>query len=312
MALAEQRVRHVRESVVIREQQHALAKGQKVGEKLAKLFGWADVPASRSDSLLSTPIAPLVAIGCMIDVCEGGSVSGAAPTGMDACSFKAELAAEFQSGNIHEALASTCKLPKEHERDEAGGRDPQTRLSAVEAMGSSIISDQRAACACCLDLRRKLQELQRRLQVAVTDRCLAEAELVSIRRATAPKDDFDTDGDRDIRGTRDTIATGVLRENDNGQPGQVLSSALAKNENDDHLRDELIRMEDANKALQAEDIVRPLVTERPCLGVGPRGSAVKSAEGSANQVNYTSSRCLYTVSVEKESNTRSARASTRT
>lgn len=174
LALAEQRTRHVKESITIREQRLALESGRHFAEKIAKLFGWADTPARPETSLP-------VSFASSVDACgKRNTLLNGAQGGGDAYSGYVENVSDVQIPNneqLHSmSLGSSLKVVG----DEDGGS--RKSLTVADAMATTIVANNKnTTCPRCLDL-------QRRLDIAVTDRTLAEAELVSLRRVIAPVD----------------------------------------------------------------------------------------------------------------------------
>lgn len=175
MALTEQRARHVKESVVIQEQRHALANGPHFSGKMAKLFGWAGTTQSASQSSLHRISSPALAHDesdsqRMVHD-DGVKSQGNGCNGHEDGIYVAGINNRQARGEDGVSLVAA---------DEPRNGESRRRLSS-EATANSTDADNLDRCARCLALRQELD-------TALTDRALAEAELVALRRTTAPAD----------------------------------------------------------------------------------------------------------------------------
>lgn len=195
--LVQQRVRHVKESVVIREQRYALARSdEKFSEKLAKLFGWASSTGCSESSLHLTPIHSPVGGGHRSrDDIRG---DGHAPiTGNGTCLHISRARVEDTAVNFtreKQTLISDNKPSCSVEpRDESGSAvDSEARETPAEVRTAvmAVHPAPSTACMSCLELHVKLQ-------AALTDRTLAETELMSIRRSFNSEDSSPRGGNTD-------------------------------------------------------------------------------------------------------------------
>lgn len=183
IALAEQRARHVRESLVLSEQRHALARGLDWGEKIAKLFGWTDSSQQRAQNLPTSPVSVGIADATTLD---GMSVPS---EGNDTCAhIHSRQDDDHTSENAvsHDTVNISTEDELQHAREKNihnGGLKLQMRDSQEAGTGiggaSNVSRNATDVCLQCVKLRQELE-------IAVTDRTLAEAELVTLRRVVAP------------------------------------------------------------------------------------------------------------------------------
>lgn len=282
IALAEQRARHVKESVVFREQRHALAiSNPAFSSKIAKLFGWTDVVGSptndsplfispelsRSGSPINSPITSPTAARRNED--EDRQEGGAT---------RADILPDTKR-EISDSLKTTKDL-----RDvtvlangphRSSTKDCQTQaLPPCETIDSAmpLIVDSNnnqetaiAACPRCMNLRRELE-------MALADRTLAEAELVSMRRTILlvdPAWEFESAGGATNQHAiyeRFSVEPGVGESEEYGAEKTAPLSPLGTTANDLDLRGELGRLE--NVVSVGEDSPSPDIFEKAEDGVG--------------------------------------------
>lgn len=200
MALAEQRARHVKESVIIREQRHTLwRKEPGFAGKMAKLLGWADADAS------PTSKSPL----CVSPVRSRSVSPIGSPTntrrkeGDDWMDDYAVTATHAENGMAGVVVGRTELFKRVELLDtptveifgDVASNDtrkesaaPSSPPSGIAGTAASLVTDsvnkeESASTAC-----PRCARLYRELETALTDRTLAEAELVSMRRAMSQVD----------------------------------------------------------------------------------------------------------------------------
>lgn len=188
LMLVHQRVRHVKESVVIREQRYALARSdEKFSEKLAKLFGWASSTGCSESPLHLTPIHSPVGDGHRSR--DGSRRDGyASMTDNGTCSQVLRVRVEDTSINVtHEKQTfmadnkPSCSIDPRDDSGSAVDLEARKIPTEVEAAVMAVHPAPRITCMSCLELHVKLQ-------AALTDRTLAETELMYLRKSHTSKD----------------------------------------------------------------------------------------------------------------------------
>lgn len=245
MALAEQRARHVKESIVIQEQRQALAVSDPAfSGKIAKLFGWMDAvggqtsnpslcvsPAlSRSASPISSP-STARRTGCEDRLDDGATLAILEGSREFSENDVADVVSGTTTGEMSNSL-KVADLPTVAALGDGPDRSSSkeyrklsspfggTAGSAVPLIIDPSNNQETAITACprCMQLRQELE-------TALTDRTLAEVELVSMRR------------------TISLIEPGVAESEDDGAEKTSPLSPSGTTDNDLDLRDELDRLE---------------------------------------------------------------------
>lgn len=285
MALTEQRARHVKESVVIQEQRHALANGPHFSGKMAKLFGWAGTTRSASQSSLHPISSPAIA--------RDGS-------GSQRMVHDDSVTSQGNGCSVHEDgiyMADTNNRQARGEdgvsliaADEPRNGESRRRLSS-EARANSTDADNIDRCARCV-------ELQQELDVAFTDRALAEAELVALRRTIAPADTSweleSGDGNRCTITTDENEDSG--KQDERAGRNLASSSPAATMNETKGLREELGRLE--RMVAQTNDGVHP---ESPHTQIRDREPPVLHGADSVGlpaRVSSTEKESLYKCAVQ--------------
>lgn len=279
MALAEQRARHVKESVVIREQRYTLAtKEPGFAGKIAQLFGWADAGgSSRSNSPLfvspvrSRSVSPI-----------GSPSNTRRREGSNWLDGGGPLATHPESG-VADVVVGRTELSKRLDLlesptvkvsgDEAGKGSSKesltlpTNISGTPGPAVSLITDSagkegRAPVAC-----PRCTQLHQELETALTDRTLAEAELVSMRKSISQVDaasEWESSGGAGIRhGTERARSSAIQAESDGGAAGETAPLPPSGiTDSDLGLRDELGRLEDRLASLGEDGIAPSNVDEK--------------------------------------------------
>ncbi|CAM9874190.1 unnamed protein product, partial [Scytosiphon promiscuus] len=271
MALAEQRARHVKESVVIREQRHALeTAGPASSTSIANLLGWADsadeqksgsphsVPPasvtpifSRSNSPISSPTnARQKREGNWLDNAASGAQFGGGTTvikGAADASVAGARHAESQQQSPSSSHGVVQEFDAKKVKDEAdnmsGGvtreQSVPSRIVFPDAPSSPDANGDEARagypCPRCIRLGHERD-------VAVTERSLAEVELVSIRRVLSQIDPTWKCKTEVI--SRSSVAPGdAASENEKvNETTPMLGEGGSRND-DIRLREEAIRLE---------------------------------------------------------------------
>lgn len=189
----------MKESVVIREQRHILARKEPgFNGKLAKLFGWTD--ASGSTSSISPLIVSPVRSRSVSPICSPTNTHR--KEGSDGLDDNAGREANADK-RVEDAVVGRAELSKrlglldtpnvEIFGDVAGkgsGKESQMRVSppyGVADPAAPLTTDyanKESVTAACL----QCTQLHQQLETALTDRTLAEAELVSMRRVMSRVD----------------------------------------------------------------------------------------------------------------------------
>lgn len=283
MALAEQRARHVKESVVIREQRHTLAlKEPGFAVKLAKLFGWTDAggsPTSKSpfsvSPIRSRSVSPI------------GSPTNTRRKGGDDCLDDTAVIATHAEHGVTDVVVGRTELSKRLElldtptveifgdgASKGNGMESQARAPALAGIADPAVSlivdsahkeeSPRGSCPRCTRLHQELE-------TALTDRTLAEAELVSLRRTMSQVDtawECESSGAVNFRPeTEQAHFTQPHREGDTtGEAVPPLPSAII--DGDLGIRDELGRLEKSLASLGEDDIAPPTVDGNAVEGQG--------------------------------------------
>ena len=243
MALAEQRARNVKGSVVIREQRHALAKNTpSFSRKIAKLFGWADAGEQPGMSPLqvspasSRPISPIgspTAKGGTKMLDDGAAATGYVGTG-DVADFvisNAEPPSRLEvqdSSSVAEVGHATGRSSNQEHR-----RRSSPSLAIDDPMMSHVSDPDDKDCPRCRQLRHELD-------MAITDRALAEAELVSMRRTISS---IGTAWERDLPIGNETKHT-VHHESEEDAARKIAPVSPSEiTDKDFDLREELVQLE---------------------------------------------------------------------
>lgn len=277
LALAEQRARHVKESVVIQEQRHTLAlKEPGFAGKLAKLFGWTDAgesPTSKSpfsvSPVRSRSVSPI------------GSPKIAHRKGEDDCLDDTAVMATLAENGVEDVVVGRTEFSKRLElldtptveifgdgANKDSVNEPQTRTSASSGIYDPAVSlvvdyankEERTAFSC-----PRCTKLQQELETALTDRTLAEAELVSMRRAVSQVDtawECESSGAVDVRPeTEQAHSAQPDREAVPQLPSAIIDSDLG-------IRDELDRLQENLASLGADGVAPPTVGGTAAEGQG--------------------------------------------
>lgn len=221
MALSEQRARHVKESIEILEQRRALASGHDFAMKISKLFGWGGTAACSGSPSQVLPDSPT-------------STSDAAV------------------GDV-QRLRDECRLA-ESATDLTNVESPNKTISHSPSLSASTTEQDNAATerlTTVLDSKKHIpcprcERLQHELEVALTDRTLAEVELVSLRRMFQSPDHSGKEENRTAsEHTDDTIALANGRKDEAPPSGRECSVSFADCRRDSRrgLREEQLRLE---------------------------------------------------------------------
>lgn len=216
MALAEQRARHVKESVVIREQRHALeTTGPASSRTISKLFGWENSAGgqrkSLPDSISPVSVSPIFSrSGSPINSPTGGHRQRGGDW-LDDTASRAQFGTETtRTQHAAGALAAGTRDPKSERQT------PSERLAVVDVLDVRILEDE-SGNVCngeareqsspsgtvgpgapsapagvdkgrALDICSRCMRLRHERDMAITERSLAEAELVSLRKKASQMD----------------------------------------------------------------------------------------------------------------------------
>ncbi|CAM9695254.1 unnamed protein product [Ectocarpus fasciculatus] len=198
MALAEQRARQVKESILVREQQRTLTADDPVLiEKTAKLLRAADdvaggpainspLSASPATSRPASPILTADSQNAVDHSLDDGTCC--APTGDGLLSERVTMAdtnkpdadylPDSKNGNRTTLALTGCGDGTENENNcDSRGSPPSPSIITAKGHEESTVR----TCPRCI-------QLQHELDMALTDRTLVEAELVSLRRASSRVD----------------------------------------------------------------------------------------------------------------------------
>lgn len=282
IALAEQRARHVKESVVFREQRHALAiSNPAFSSKIAKLFGWTDVvrsqannsppclspELSRSGSPINSPITSPTAARHSDD-------QDRQEDGHTVADIVSDTDREiFNSLKTAVDLRDVAVLANRPDRSSAKDYHKQSS-PPCETTGSAVplivdfSNNQETAIAGC----PRCMHLRQELEIAFADRTLAEAELVSMRRTISlvdPAWEPESAGGAASLHARHrglSVEPGAGESEDSGAEKAAPLSSSGTTDNDLDLRDELGRLE--NLVSVGEDCPPPDICEKAEDGVG--------------------------------------------
>lgn len=280
MALAEQRARHVKESVVLHEQRHTLAKTEPgFAGKLAKLFGWTN--ADRSPTSKSPLFVSPVRSRCASPI--GSPRITHRTEGDDWLDDAAPMATHAENG-MADVVVGKTELSKRLEvldsptvdgTGKSNGKESQTRSPPSRGLADpavSLITDSAnkednamAGCPRCM-------RLDRELETALTDRTLAEAELVSMRRAVSQVDTVwkcESPGGAAARqGAEQTCY--MQPEGKDGAVGETKQPLphSGRIDSDLGLRDELGRLEERLASLGEDGVAPSKVNENDMDGQG--------------------------------------------
>lgn len=270
IALAEQRARHVKESVVFREQRHALAVNDPAfSGKIAKLFGWTDVVGSQTNNSPLFVSPELSRTGSPINY-PTSSPTATCPTGREdrrddgairvftgGCSEN--NLADVVSDDTTRMSNSLIAVDSPHIAVLADGPDRNSRKDYQEHTSPSCRTTAVAPALLIVNPSNNEEttikgcpqctQLTHELEMALTDRTLAEAELVSMRKTFSlggPGWEFESAGGAASQHARDkrlSVEPGVREsEDDDAEKTAPLSSSGAT-DNDFDLRDEVGRLE---------------------------------------------------------------------
>lgn len=178
IALAEQRARHIRESLVCREKLHAFASSVDDAEKIAKLLGWVSAVRDNEWSPLNSPTERSPSPSCASIVDYRPAVGVDLSSGENIPRRDAESMDEYRViGTTRDNESCNSMSPKQRvDREVSSGS--LIRTSADDEEDLVVTAHQSSSTGICARCR----QLQNELEAAVTDRMLAEIELVAIRR----------------------------------------------------------------------------------------------------------------------------------
>lgn len=279
----------MKESVVIQEQRHTLAlKEPGFAGKLAKLFGWTDAgesPTSKSpfsvSPVRSRSVSPI------------GSPKIAHRKGEDDCLDDTAVVATLAENGVEDVVVGRTELSKRLElldtptveifgdgANKDSANEPQTRTSASSGIYDPAVSlvvdsankEESAAFSC-----PRCTKLQQELETALTDRTLAEAELVSMRRAVSQVDtawECESSGAVDVRpeteqahsAQPDRESSTALYPSAGEEAVPQLPSAII--DSDLGIRDELDRLQENLASLGADGVAPPTVGGTAAEGQG--------------------------------------------
>lgn len=273
MALAEQRTRHLKESVVIREQRHALeTAGPAFSKNIAKLFGWADSVGERKSSS-PTSVSPVsVSPGFSRSGSPTGSPPGAQRKRYGNWSDDPVFCAQVGSGALVTTNAADAAVAGTRDA-ESQQQPPSASLGVVDELGMRILEDETCTIQNALPRKQsapagmlypdvpsapdanndeggvvnqcpRCMRLRHERDMAITERNLVEVELVSIRREISQ---VDTAWDRKAEfKSRNAVGRGdTASETDKGDKTAPISPCgEADSSNHDlGLREEASRLE---------------------------------------------------------------------
>jgi len=176
MALAEQRARHAKGSVVIREQRHALARNEpSFSRKIAKLFGWADAGEQPMSPRQESPMSSRSTSPIGSPTANGGRKN--VDIGDVGASGMANVVTDTPNRPVVQGLSTVALFGDGTGRSSSQKyrRRSSPPFAKADPIRSYISNSGNGKCPQCTQLRHELE-------MAITDRTLAEAEVVSTRR----------------------------------------------------------------------------------------------------------------------------------